>query len=523
MRAQEHRAVGDAATGGARVNVGGDGPDERLVLGFGDVVALSGDFFVADGFPVPASLRAGSQADTLASDGLFSLARFPGHQGRRPGTRDEIIGALKVMAADQDVVDPRFGPGGEFAAFDFSATAAENDVERRVRDRFVALGAANDDHFVAPGRRGPHTAVDRPPAVFGSARRAYRQLHERALGEAWELGRSGGDVSRAMAREAAAQHYLTDAFAAGHLGTPVAAIREFWQSRYPEFWRGLRHKVASDTAKALRELALPLRLVPASVVRDRALAAVETRTSGHPRISLGDLLAKVFHDWDNVHGLALDGGGRIFGDGCLEQGVTRELAVAAARAGADDVEVAFELGRRRRTPAGAALYQAVRDATGAPDSFFLAETKIPSPSGDNPPQNWRAPDLDELWSSPIVGATGTTVGAAVAEALEVGQELPRRLECLGQGVADSVELPPIPGLRQWTDKKVCQAYRRGFVESLAADPLAAVSTCLGELHPAPAQSSPSSPPELCAPRARHDHFSREDRGGRWITRRAPEV
>lgn len=68
------------------------------------------------------------------------------------------------------------------------------------------------------------------------------------------------------------------------------------------------------------------------------------RTAEFPRVSLGDLLAKVFHDWDNVHGLALAGGGMVFGDGCLEHGATRELALGAARAGLDDVEVAFGLG-----------------------------------------------------------------------------------------------------------------------------------------------------------------------------------
>lgn len=157
------------------------------------------------------------------------------------------------------------------------------------------------------------------------------------------MGRHGDDISRAMAREAATQHYLTDAFAAGHLRTPVAAMREFWQERYPWFWEGLRRKVASETA-ALRELAARLRVVPTSVLYGRTFRAVTARTSGFPRISLGDLLAKVFHDWDNTHGLALEGGGRLFGDGCLDQGVTRELALAAVLAGVDDVEVAFGLG-----------------------------------------------------------------------------------------------------------------------------------------------------------------------------------
>ena len=480
MKAQEHRSLGDAGAGGARVNVGGDAADERLVLGFGDVVALSGDFFVAVGPGAPAGDASGAEA--LASDALFTLAARPGHLGEQPGTRDEIIGALKVMAEDQGLVDPRFERDGEFVGFLFSATAAETVVERRVRERFLALGTSNDDHFVTPGRRGPATEHDRPSARFGSATQAYRHLHERALDDAWQLGRRGGDVSRAMAREAAAQHYLTDAFAAGHLRTPVAAMREFWQVRYPEFWQGLRRKVAADTARALREVAPPLRLLPPEVVRRRTLAAVEDTTSDYPRISLGDLLAKVFHDWDNTHGLAVDGGEMLFGDGCLEQGVTLELALAAVRAGVADVEVAFGLGARGTAADGQKLYRAVREATGTPGDAFLAETKVPRLSPDNPPQNWRARDLSELWSSPIVGSTGTTVGAAVAEALEAGQELPRRLECLGHGIADSVGLPAIPGLRRWMGRKACQAYRHGFIENLAADPKGSVSACVGDLH-----------------------------------------
>lgn len=45
MRAYEHRAIGDAATGAAAVNLGGESTGDRFLLSFGDVVALSGDFF----------------------------------------------------------------------------------------------------------------------------------------------------------------------------------------------------------------------------------------------------------------------------------------------------------------------------------------------------------------------------------------------------------------------------------------------------------------------------------------------
>ncbi len=485
MKPHEHRALGDAATAGALVDLGGDS-GEPLLLSFGDVVALSGDFFIADTSPVPTGLGVGARAEALASEGLFELAAVAGDRGQAPATRDEVVGALKVMAVDHMLVDPKFEAGGQFDGFNFSPTASETEVERRVRDRFLALGASNDDHFVRPGPRGPATKGDRPAARFGSAPCAYRHLHERALDRAWQLGRAGGDISRAMAREAAAQHYLTDAFAAGHLRTPVAAIREFWQARYPGFWEGLRRKVASDTVAALRELNTPLRLLPASFLYGRTLQAVRARTRGFPRISLGDLLAKVFHDYDNTHGLTLEGGGSLFGDGCLDHGLTRELALSAVRAGVDDVEVAFGLGVSGKSASGETLYRAVRQATGAPAEQFLAETEIPTASPDNPPQNWQGPDFEVLWKSPIVGSRGKTVGEAVAETLELGQELPRRLDCLAHGAVDFVGLPQIPAVRQWVVGKACQAYRWGFLQDLTTDPKGTVLACISDSHLAPA-------------------------------------
>lgn len=489
MKPQEHRALGDTATAGALVDLGG-GSGEPLLLSFGDIVALNGDFFVTDGPPIPRCPGKDASAEALASEGLFELAAVPGDRGQVPATRDEVVCALKIMSVDQRLLDPRFEPGEQFGNYNFSSTASETEVERRVRDRFLALGASNDDHFVRPGTRGPATTGDRPGARFGSAPLAYRHLHERALDQAAQLGHDGGEISHAMAREAAAQHYLTDAFAAGHLRTPVAAIREFWQAKYPEFWEGLRRKVASDTVSALRELTAPLRLLPTSFLYGRTLQAVQARTRGFPHISLGDLLAKVFHDYDNTHGLILQGGGRLFGDGCLDHGLTRELALAAVRAGVDDVEVAFTLGASGKSSSGEALYRAVRQATGALNEQFLAETKIPKASRDNPPQNWQGPDVEALWKSPIVGTRGTTVGEAVTETLELGQELPRRLDCLARGAVDFVGLPPIPALREWVVGKACQAYRWGFLQNLTTDPKGTVLACISD-HLLPPQARPS--------------------------------
>ncbi len=376
--------------------------------------------------------------------------------------------ALKVMAVDEGVADLRFEDGGQFSHFRFSATATRGDVERRVRDRFLFLAAANAEHFVAPW--GTETEDGSAGSRFGSARSAYRRLHQVALDDACRLGRLGGDLSAAMAREAAAQHYLTDAFASGHLRTPIVAIRQFWSDRYPRFWESLRHKIAADTAAALREVAGPLRLMPRHVLYDRTLAAVRLTTQGYPPISLGDLLGRVFHDWENDHGLVLEDGGMLYGDGHLDQGVGRRLAVAAVRAGNDDIEVAFGLGVSGSRLRGEPLYRTVREATGAGGPAFVAETHIPRPSRDNPPLNWRAADIDDLWSSPIAGSSGTTVGQAVSDVLEPGGEVARRLDCLGHGVVEAFDVVRVPVLRGWLNRKACQAYHQGFVDGLSRDP-----------------------------------------------------
>ena len=130
--------------------------------------------------------------------------------------------------------------------------------------------------------------------------------------------------------------------------------------------------------------------------------------------------AKVFHDWDNRQGLAVEGGGVVFGDGCLHQGCTRELALSACRAGIDDVEVAFEFGAAGRDLSEEPLYTAVREATGAEGDAFVAEARLRRPSADNPPQNWQAADVETLWELPIVGSKGPTVGQAVSQALRDG-------------------------------------------------------------------------------------------------------
>jgi hypothetical protein len=83
--------------------------------------------------------------------------------------------------------------------------------------------------------------------------------------------------------------------------------------------------VASETASALRKVSWAIRLVPAGYLHRRTLSELTTRTGRYPKLSMGDLVARCLHDWDNAHGLELEGGGVVFGDGYIGEGATIDL------------------------------------------------------------------------------------------------------------------------------------------------------------------------------------------------------
>jgi hypothetical protein len=84
--------------------------DERLWLSFGDVVSLSGDYFLP-GDSWSTSLRhEGVPGHSYPPSSLFELARLPGDRGSRLGTRDEIVCALKVSMVDERPSIPGSSP-----------------------------------------------------------------------------------------------------------------------------------------------------------------------------------------------------------------------------------------------------------------------------------------------------------------------------------------------------------------------------------------------------------------------------
>jgi hypothetical protein len=390
----EHRSLGNEASGNATVNIGGTAPGTELFLPFGDVVMLSGDWF--------------------DPDELSRLAAKPGKNGWALGTRDEVLCALRIINPQ----DPRFKAGGVWAGFD-----CQHDVETAVNGRFNILAGANTPHFAAPRGRDASGQPNPVPAGEVSAGMKYRSVHESAIRMAYQAGHNQGTTAQAMGREAAAQHFLSDSFSAGHVRTPAGAIRQHWAGVYPLFWYNLQHKIALDTATEINSSETNASTIFGTVqmIYESIIEEVEKLAKNLPALTFGDVIVIVLHDYDNVSGVDIGGGQKIYGDDHLDnpdpQNVTRRIAVESMSAGIKDIEEAFTLGKAGGDLKDAALFDAVRAATNAPAGAYVAETKLPHPAPSVPQQNWKAADIQTIWNTHAVGTSGPTIGELITKSL----------------------------------------------------------------------------------------------------------
>lgn len=439
---EEHQYLGDVATGNATYNIGT--ATNKVELTHGDIIALSGDVFMPED--------------------LFKLAAIPGNKGQKVGTSDEVLWGLQdpriwEMRSEKDLTkrfagknDPRFQKGGVYENYTFS-----EDVKNAVFERYQKLGAANAGHFVAPAGRDKK---GKPIPAADSAGSNYVKYHEIAIKMADAAGRANSSIDMAMANEAAAQHFLTDSFSAGHLRTPIAAIREYWGKKYPLFWFNLQHKIALDTAIAMTSGTV----ITNHFGYTQILGQVQAMAPTLPAVTLGDLVASVYHDFDNENGLNIKGGGKIFGDKNLDKGGTEKMAIAAVQAGNNDIAKAFDHGKNAATAVpDADLFAAVRNVAGGVGDQYAAQTQIPEPDKSEPSQNWKAADVSTLWDQKFLGNKGDTVGQVISKLVQ-GGSIAIQLTALGDrfpATATAVNSPR-------------NSYLTGFVAKLQADPKAGV-------------------------------------------------
>ena len=467
--AKEHQDMGNLATGSKgylwndpTANGAGTGGGVPFRLTHGDIIMLSGDLFdprdtiVVDGVEKP------------NPDSLFRLAGTPSSSpGQVPGTQDEVIYALKKSRGD----DPRFATGGVWGNIQFSKAVID-----AVDNRYLRLAAVNKEHFGAP--QGKDVG---PGAGLGaSAGGSYRALHEDAILRAFFAAVSGKDNGEGLTREAAAQHFLTDHFAAGHLRTPRASIQEHWRGKYPLFFENFKKKVAHDLAVYINANETKGATVLGTVqdIAADAYGTVVEKTKGLPALGFEDLVSMVAHDLDNEMGLWVENDigdhWQTFGDSNLSKSAdTINIMTKAIRWGNEDIQRAHALGKTNPGPMATEwILNTVRSqlpSGAAVNGKYAPEQLIPrlDPAKETSVQTWKADSIDELWDKQVRSDSPRKYGDELTKSVQNG-EIKDQLSGLASMV-DAEKKTYKYGVYLGTVHPQA-AYKNGFLAPLLSNP-----------------------------------------------------
>ncbi len=454
-----HKSLGDAGAVGVSVRLG------KLPLTPGDLTMLTGDYFATNDL-----------VDRWQNESKV--------RGQQVGTDDEIMYALHHAAKTKSYVDPRFDKGGVWYPL---LPLFSDTLKETVTRRYYKLAEQNYDHFMDPGKGGPGDAKVK------SAPTTYREAHELAIYQAYRAAtqQPAGTLDLANVTEAMGQHYLTDAFAAGHVTTKRLSIERTWDQdpRYRNFPQQFIDKVARDMAVHLKAHGRGVAGYGVSVDTYRAEVRkqIEAMYSKKAKPSIGKLLGSVAHDVDNVEGLWFtnDVGWKWYGrgDGHIDDapkgpstapsavaGATtkdqRAVVTAAVYAGYADVRTAYKLGRidRQRTDYDT-LYARVRAETHAPGvphaTKYAAEQMLPRPADPKlEAQATNHSSLEALWGQHI--RTGQpTWGELIVKDLDKGGTVGDELEDAALTMEEPVDPTDEAGGFKWVLGKTLKKVGNG--------------------------------------------------------------
>jgi len=218
----EHRAIGDSVllrfTANDAGTRGGILPlvlPNGLELTYGQIVSLGGDFYGIPDRPISDGTTPQDRIDRFTA-AYESLATAP-------ASADEAKQILDVMQIEIDAVGEAIAAGGsasaEYAKLGDTLSGEWNRITGGGSivhpmippGRYLNLAATNWDHF------GHHAVL------------AYQAGHAAALKQAAAASASQEprlELMRAYAKNAFADHYLSDLFSSGHLRTPRKELYE---------------------------------------------------------------------------------------------------------------------------------------------------------------------------------------------------------------------------------------------------------------------------------------------------------
>ena len=407
---EEHKAIGDQATGGRRVELA-----PGYTVSYGEMVAMAGDHFES-------------------IDQMRELAAKP---GRGEGTREELEYVRMVEVNDVTAMKYMFSGGARDAA----------------EKRYYRLAASNPSHFLAPGKGDAERSVGeraqdvktgyRAESVFPyrvekvslpqNAIAAYHMNHARAIGEAVAAGQSKTGIEKALATEAFSNHFLTDSFSAGHVRTERRSAFDYWNEKVPMFRYNLAGYLGQKLAEGLSSSGgiegifteegyykghMPNNWAGTHKKVDNAL------NEKGVALSFGHVVVGAIHDYDNVAGVKATVEGNevtLYGDKHLGAGDEKALAIAAVEASVTEVEEAYRLGASGiPLDSVPATLQTGFGPVVATDGLFAAERMLPSAVPDDqatgsldpatglvesgPRIPWEFPSYQELLANPKFGA-----------------------------------------------------------------------------------------------------------------------
>lgn len=388
--ASEHKRIGDEGSRHA------DGSIQQVELApgysisYGDMVSMAADHFTD----------------------IDEMRRFAQKKGKGPGTRGEIEYVLW---------DIHGKPKPKPQTWDAKAEEAADK-------RYQELATKNRSHFLNPAEGDERrTTLEKSSDLTKkneplNAVSGYSHNHYRALEEAFEAGKLGKSIEPALAVEAFGAHYLTDAFAAGHLRTPRASAKEYWHKQLPMFNYNLKGYVTNQIADELEETTYA-GVFTEDTVFHNGFTQVSALIDKLGDITFGDVVSLALHDYDNEKGVmaTVEGQSKPFkfqGDGTLGKELKKvkgksgkledkwvdkpgfdqqeQAMLDAVKAGKLDILKAWDAGSR--STAKIDFYNLVDKLTGG-GGMFQAERLLPKPDLSSQPQ-WKFPDWEGLFKDP---------------------------------------------------------------------------------------------------------------------------